>query len=1279
MNDIPDFSKVPFVKDSQKEDSIPDFSTIPFVSEGKPASSQTVREKKGKPLEKFIESKDGMEPLQGVAEFAIGGILNIPEAAASAIERIGEGIYSSLQGEGYAAGSERAKKERPLSKYVPGYTFKTKTAQKLGEAFTKGVETLVDVAAATANVAMGKRVSPKVFKESDNLKAVLADAVDAGMVLAAGRGLSFRAKKVPDKEVPSTAKEPSVSQGKVPASPIEAAKTTGEVKETYPVVTIKAEPELPSGKILEIAPFDPKGKLSFEEYSAQVKKALEITERAFLREQGIELKSNPLHGDYVNAMKQLHLSRAYADLEAQRTVEFKGIVEAQKELEAELKHSFDDKLWKNKEHEILDEHLDNLTKKGVFPIGGEMRPWNTIGELEAAGIKKETITSILPKNASWESAASQEAINRFASQVAKGEDWYVLDQGTGQVTPLVTVDRVDRRAYGREIIIKRKGAGSNEFEIIDTGPNVNPNWIEGAINRWAPKVDPKALGGVGKKGFEQGGVVDPRVFAETLAKAGKSAKEIVEKLNEKFGAPISDIAAAVADQAISKQKDVTEGIQKLSSNVPMEGKRTSAFGGVEPINDALPKEITAKNVTNSFYALANRVIEDKLTILDTLKKIPKEEREILSSEDFYHALEADQANLTPMQRALRDKYITPLREELVRIYNKLKDANLDPDVDASTYVPRIVPAHNRLFDPDIPIGAGTYQGTTSLGAKPGALKARKMMALVDEQGNRKIVEVDGKNIFAFDETGKPVLIAEGDKVFKRGDEVNGYRLEDATTKEIEANTPIRYHKDALANFLYTVERMRRAERELDFLNALKSSPEWNSIAVPFGKGTPPLGWEEAQNPALRGWYIEPRIREVLDDFAGKGPSDVVAFLEGTNRLIIGSLFINPIPHLLNITDHWFTQRGLTGWATPQGLKRLIDTAPIAIREVLTQGPLYREFLTHGAGLQWGRVLTQDFYQKLLPNLSKDPALIHLAKSFGFNTPAKLIKAAYRGSSHIMWALSDVMQMQAYLEKKAKLQSKGRYESIEQVIEETEKHMPPYKVPSRIAEKELSRILGNKAGSLVSRGASIVMRAPLINTFGRYKYGRAASLVHMANDLIKGDMKTKAETLDKIAALALAVYVVYPLLSKIATALTGKEREAEKFGGSKVVQTFYDFANGDKNYERVLGLFWQMPPLTKAGVELASNRELFTGNPVIYPGQDIEGAGIDLMEYIMKNVPVFQMGAAPTYFAKSPEEFLLQQIGIRTVETEERKKAIAKRMKQRQLRKHLMQRNKRNRQ
>jgi len=1121
MNDIPDFSKVPFVE-SPKEDSIPDFSTVPFVSEEKTASPQTVREKKGKPLEKFLKSKDGLEPLQGVTEFAIGGVLNIPEAATSVIERIGGGIYSSLQGEGYASGSERAKKERPLSKYVPGYTFKTKTAQKLGEEFTKGVETLVDAASATATIAMGKRVSPKVFQKSDNLKAVIADAVDAGMIIAAGKGgLSLRSK-APAKEVPS--KETHVSQVESPAPSV---KTEG----TYPVVTIKAEPELPHGKILEIAPFDPKGKLSFEEYSSQVKKALEITERAFLREQGIELKSNPLHGDYVNAMKQLNLSRAYADLEAQRAKE------------PGVKPALDDKLWKNKEHEILDEHIDNLIKKGDLPMGA------------------------------------------------------------------------------------------------------------------------------------QGGAIDPRVFAESLAKAGKSAKEIAEKLKEKFGAPISDIAAAVADQAISKQKDVAEGIQKLSSNLPVEGRRTSALGGIEPIDDALPKEITAKNVTNSFYALANKAIEDKLSILDTLKKIPKEEREILSSEDFYHALEKDQANLTPTQRALRDKYITPLREELVRIYNKLKDANLDPDVDTSTYVPRIVPAHNRLFDPDVPIGAGTYQGATSLGAKPGALKSRKMMALVDEQGNRKIVEVDGKNIFTFDETGKPVLIAEGDRVFKKGDEINGYRLEDATTKEIEANTPIRYHKDALANFLYTVERMRRAERELDFLNALKSSPEWKSIAVPFGKGTPPLGWAEAQNPALRGWYIEPRIREVLDDFAGKGPSDVVALLEGINRIIVGSLFINPIPHLLNITDHWFTQRGLTGWVTPQGLKRLIDTSPIAMREVLTQGPLYREFLTNGAGLQWARVLTQDFYQKLLPHLSKDPGFVELAKSLG-KSPVELVRSIYRGSSHIMWALSDVMQLQAYLEKKVKLQSQGRYESIGQVIEETEKHMPPYKVPSRIAEKELSRILGNKAGSLASRGASIVMRAPLINTFGRYKYGRAASLLHMAKDFVKGDMKTKAETIDKIAALALAIYVVYPLLSKISSALTGKEIEAEKFGGSKVVQTFYDFANGDKDYERVLGLFWQMPPLTKAGVELASNRELFTGKPVIYPGQDIEGVGIDLMEYIMKNVPVFQMGAAPTYFAKDPEEFLLQQMGMRTVETEKRKKEIAKRMKQRQLRQHLMQRRKR---
>jgi hypothetical protein len=1260
MSDIPDFSKVPLVE-SPKEDSIPDFSAVPLVSEQKPASSKPKTDKKS-----LLEvGKKIAEPVVGVAEFGIGSILDIPQGLVAAGERLGAGTASFLSGKGYATGSAAAEKARPLSKYIPSYELKTETAKKIGEVFEKGVDTVADLASTTFRMALGQRVPSKALGESDNVKAFVSDAIGAGMSVAAAKGvLSIRAK-VPKKSSAQELKSSGQETGIYPIRGHEEIPVV-MIKDHYDPTAIPPRPiygPLPNGKVLEVAPFDPKGKLSPESYEANVKAALAITENAFRREQGIELKKDPLHGNYVNAMKQLGLSRAYADLEAQKAKE------------PGLKPAFDDKLWKNKEHEILDEHLDNLLENSFLPMWGKTHTSDIVKGLEDAGIGKETILSILPENASWESAASQEAINRFASQVAKGEDWYVLDQGTGQVTPLVTVDRVDRRARGSEIIIKRKGAGSNEFEIIDTGPDVMTNWIEGAINRWAPKVDPKALGGVGKKGFGQGGAVDPRVLAEALAKAGRSAEEIVDYLNKEYGDAIRNIAPAIASRALSNQKDVTEGIKNLSSNLPTNSKSTSVFGGFEVFEDTPIKVLNSENITNEFYKLANKSILDKLTILDTLKKIPKDELEILSSEDFYHALEADQANLTPTQRALRDKYITPLREELVRIYNKLKDANLDPDVDASTYVPRIVPKYNKLFDPDNPIASGIRQGTTSLGAKPGPLKSRKMMALVDEQGNRKIVEIDGRKIFAFDEQGKPFLVVETDRVPKKGQEIGGFRLEDATTKEIEANTPVRYNKNALVNFLYSVERMRRAERELDFLNTLKSSPEWRTIAVPFGEGIPPLGWAEAENPALRGWYIEPRIREALDDFAGKGPSDVVAFLEGVNRIIVGSLFINPVPHLLNITDHWFTQRGLTGWVTPWGLKRLIDTAPIAAKEVLTQGPLYREFLANGASLQWARVLTQDFYQKLLPQLEKDPGFVEIAKAVG-KSPAKLVRSLYRGASHIMWALSDVMQMQAYLEKKAKLQSQGRYESLGQVFSETDKHMPNYRVAPRIAEKELSRVLGNKAGSIVSRGASIVMRAPLINTFGRYKYGRAASLVHMAKDLIKGDMKTKAEALDKIAALAVAVYLVYPLLSKITSYLTGENIEAEKFGGSKVLQTFYDFANGDKDYDRVLSLFWQMPPLTKAGVELASNRELFTGKPVIYPGQDIEGKGIDLLEYIMKNVPVFQMGAAPTYFAKDPEEFLLQQLGMRKVETEERKKAIAKKMKQRQLRQHLMQRRKR---
>jgi hypothetical protein len=76
---------------------------------------------------------------------------------------------------------------------------------------------------------------------------------------------------------------------------------------------------------------------------------------------------------------------------------------------------------------------------------------------------------ILPfeNNASGESSASQEAVNRVSQEKAAGRTRMLIDRD-GTVTPLTGVDAVDAVARPGQLIVQ-KGVGENEWTILDRG------------------------------------------------------------------------------------------------------------------------------------------------------------------------------------------------------------------------------------------------------------------------------------------------------------------------------------------------------------------------------------------------------------------------------------------------------------------------------------------------------------------------------------------------------------------------------------------------------------------------------------------------------------------------------------------------------------------------------------------------------------------------------------------------------------------------------------------
>ena len=85
-------------------------------------------------------------------------------------------------------------------------------------------------------------------------------------------------------------------------------------------------------------------------------------------------------------------------------------------------------------------------------------------------------SDVVANNASGESAASQEAINRAASQKAQGIKTYRIDTRSGNEVPLLGVDATDASAGPYDVIVQRGPKGET---VLDTGARARPYRAKG--------------------------------------------------------------------------------------------------------------------------------------------------------------------------------------------------------------------------------------------------------------------------------------------------------------------------------------------------------------------------------------------------------------------------------------------------------------------------------------------------------------------------------------------------------------------------------------------------------------------------------------------------------------------------------------------------------------------------------------------------------------------------------------------------------------------------------
>jgi hypothetical protein len=436
-----------------------------------------------------------------------------------------------------------------------------------------------------------------------------------------------------------------------------------------------------------------------------------------------------------------------------------------------------------------------------------------------------------------------------------------------------------------------------------------------------------------------------------------------------------------------------------------------------------------------------------------------------------------------------------------------------------------------------------------------------------------------------------------------------------TTRELEQRFPNRnYIKSLLGNTIDNSLRLARVRRNVEILEKWKPRLQEAGHWAPDGSQSNILrNWKRVEVPQIRGW-AEPHIAAVLNDLYRSDPGGVMSWLAKANKYIIGSMFTLPVRHQLNVAAHYAVGRGFDNVYRNPMLAR-------AYTEVATQGPNYLRYLRAGAGMRYASTLNENFYNTMLSKLFHDqmtqPEWQGIAKELGYKV-ADLVRAEYAWSRKALWKVNDLFLTARIME----LEHAGK--PLNEAIRVAEQEIPNYRLP---------------ASNLILRH---LINSPFV-AFGRYGYGRARALADTVKNLV-GPNATGEERLHAIgqavvmavvgtegykvgnAALQTAQSQISQRLgptwgSRIAGDPQNKPLVMSNYGpfgplraGATLARAALGLNDDEKNWAQALGSVIDATvtraPAPELAIELAANRDLFTGEPIFDP--NASGLGNVLM-------------------------------------------------------------------
>jgi hypothetical protein len=573
-------------------------------------------------------------------------------------------------------------------------------------------------------------------------------------------------------------------------------------------------------------------------------------------------------------------------------------------------------------------------------------------------------------------------------------------------------------------------------------------------------------------------------------------------------------------------------------------------------------------------------------------------------ERIYNAIENGTVNqLTGADANFYKAWLEVLRAHNDQLYAKLRnfDPNL-PNLDPN-YMHKLAVGHQGDFEPTM-LGADVTDpviGARGLSQRADSLESPTFVALEAGNGRRAVIS-PAKDGFVVWQNGKQTFVKSNDEI-KLGEQVHignaVFDVKRANTAEVEQHAlnrqgqPMQYYKNASLSILKNNIDLRAAVRHMEFLESLKNDPDFLKYATTDEKVARENNWTKTKMGQFQGWFMDPHIAEVFDDFARPGidAGQAVQSIRQLSQRVTSTLFWMPVPHALNVFWHWWVGRGWD-WIKPTEWGNLAGEMTGAFKSVISQDAYQKRIADAGAGTVYRSVFAnpRDFATNMAKAFGEDvkrnpSAWDPIARTLGVD-PRDLVHMLYRGSQKAMWSFNDVLLTHQIMAN----ERQGM--PLDQAIKHAERHIPNYRIPSRI-------LSDSQGGRFISQ----VLSDPLLVAFGRYHYGVYNSLAHMVKGVTTGTGGERKEALGNLFALGLFAFVAKPLLDKMAQYLTGNPHAETQPRGpmSPIQNTYRAVASGTKDMGDLANAAVTLSPLLKTTLELYRNRD-FADRPIVERAQ-----------------------------------------------------------------------------